>query len=1372
MDLQASVAGPSRARSTFSEPSVNQNPSFYNPPSSSSRSSTPSHSAYGRHSTLTPGLHGRSSTPSIYGRSSTPSIYGGGRSSTPLDFHGRSSTPILYPNGARFRSSSVITSSQKSDEEFMRQRRESVNKLKSSWDLLNEKYGMINLEDDDEIDLRTGKIIKDRGRLRNIEKRDFGELSSNNEDEGEYDDDEDDGASSSILSGARYEVESDEDEMGLWDERSGLDPQILDPPLLLDEDDDANDAIDDQERRKSRAQPKPKMTEQDHDDLKEFLKMEAERNRLMNEVSLSDLDDVDDNNGEHQDEDGDESSPEPLDHEERERLISPRFRGTRILPASRLEDLFSSDVEKTESSEDELQVIGGDSDDDNDSIDESSAASDDETFRTDSVVTLPKPRRSKTIEVVIPIGPRQRRMSLPSTIVPQSSSIPQQSVKDALKRSATAPSLADLFNTPPRDDDLCSRSPSPAPSHSHGPAASMSPVDTRQYSVQTLSPSPPPRHSTIEQVSPASISPPHIASTAKGKERMAGERSTDIVQPHWGQPDSPYFIRLWRNRLGTVRSCKKCKKAGGERAEKAPWCKGRKSSDECRLDRGLKQTHAETDRSDEDEGEDDRENTRKRSKSKPPSNQNQDIDSHTSQTEIVMGTERASARTTTHNDHDNPGTGRIRRCPLCKEAGGERAQEADTCQGKVSYRRCYWYIVGSGSEMDSPAKRRASSIISRRSMSRRPDDVSDSDNTPIIMRPTRSGPRPRQILTMSGSEDEQSPALTTRLRRNITMEPEGLSMELPARPNDLDSQRYARGFKLGDKNCPRRCKLCNEAGGIRAERAWWCKGRSWTKFCSFLDDQNDSAISEVQLVKESNTIIPGPNSKTPETVIRSSSVSRTKRKRVVSNARTNSPTSSPVLQPIHDSAQSTNTAAYIPSPPATSSVEPYSPLPDPSSRNIRLTASGRSPSSFSTPPSSPPVFSIRPVHPTPSPSLSAVQTNDSPMAYKSTQTLARGTTLAFRPTPPPSLDGARSSSLLSDKVSSSLPRKSALRRPSSDSCPSSGSVKRARFSLVPRSPPREISSDPLDDHNDRFHEDESSMHDMSVDYSSPYHPDGSFSTSTSISPAFNRNRYAVNSSSPLRTEWSVRAADIGIKLGPEHTGSLPKGMIKALAPSLSTFNPTLGSSISVVKQFGLPTPPLGTGSMSTSTSTPTSKASGGGSGMVGAGLMLPPPVPLKRSTPAPMTSPSISTSTSATTPTPTPTNTTASTSAIAAVSTSYRKTRDRFTTPVQELASEPIKFTSQPAAYIRALVKSRSRSRSVSVVTSSISTNQGYMTPSTKRVLRAVNSTPRRKSRVERELARVARDLGDDAGLEWGLDEDTEDGGRMWREGSVVSFVA
>lgn len=75
-----------------------------------------------------------------------------------------------------------------------------------------EKYGDIDPEDDDEIDLVTGKVVKIRGRLKKLIPRDFGEVTEDEEEE-------------EVEGSEVFTFDDDEDELGAWDERSGLDDQ-------------------------------------------------------------------------------------------------------------------------------------------------------------------------------------------------------------------------------------------------------------------------------------------------------------------------------------------------------------------------------------------------------------------------------------------------------------------------------------------------------------------------------------------------------------------------------------------------------------------------------------------------------------------------------------------------------------------------------------------------------------------------------------------------------------------------------------------------------------------------------------------------------------------------------------------------------------------------------------------------------------------------------------------------------------------------------------------------------------------------------------------------------------------------------------------
>ncbi|KAK6906150.1 hypothetical protein I203_100134 [Kwoniella mangroviensis CBS 8507] len=1303
MDLQAPIAGPSRPRPA---PSFDRYSSRSDPPSSSSRSSTPS-------------LHRKSS--SIFGDGfSTPTPSSHTRYSTP-SLNGGSSTPVFYPNGARFRSQSVLSTSQREDELINKKRLDSFRKLKSSWDLLKEKYGSISLEDDDEIDLRTGKVVKDRGRLRDYVGREFGEIPiSDNETQT-------DGDGESKGEGG-YEIDSDEDEIGLWDERSGLDPQITEPPLLW-------------EMENNLRRTKSWVSVEDEDDLKEFLSLEAHRNRLLgvdNTVS----------------EDEGSFGAELSDRDSVDRWEDSRFRGTRILPVSAtLDDLFNSDGEM-DTSVDELQLIDDEGEPDQDvRVHSIVAPNDDPSVDTNPQSPSPPPpqRRGKTLEVEVVIPIRSRRKSLPAPSITKSGST-LSPASEGLNRSTkvkttfSAPSLSGLFNSPPPDDDLCSRSPSWSPLRSPSPA-DPSPSPTHdghdRHSAIVFSLSPPPTRVLAHLPSPSLATPrPHVNSlsrSAKGKERMAGERPNESLSSTPNSSESPYYTRLWKTPSGVVKLCKRCRKAGGERAEKAPLCKGRVDLAKCTFE-GHAVNLGETSQPDGDD-----EPVQQRAllpdKGRPIHNAEGDREYILSEHDTTINTlKQRSSGEKQRRSH--------KRCIACKKAGGERAQKAQTCPGGLKRRWCRWYEEESIEVTDElPIADLQSNTCARSRTSILPDipphttDSSDTDDGPLKLR--KSGSRRKSLILTSDSEAETIPQRSIpRMSSTPFRTPNRASSEFigtPSdRPSDLDQSLYASGLIYRSNGRARYCGACYEAGEPRAERAWWCKGRAWGKFCHFLKNnvESDYECPTGSPIKKSSR---GVNSgrRTPEMLVRSSSVTRTKRKRVVSTDISQLPsTPSPALGQIV-----TNTS-YMPSPPPTSSVEPYSPNPNTSVTTVRPVTE-RASSSFSMPPSSPPISDGRPVHPTPSPSLSAAPVDESPIVqriskpYMSISTQTTG----FGPTPPPSIDGARSSSILSDDLPLTLPRKSILRKPSespysTSSASGSGSVKRARFSLQPRSPVREESSDPL--HHDQTSEDELSIHNNTFEYSS-----------SPSSPATCFSRYSIPSSSPLRNEWTVRAEDIGMKLGPEHTGSLPEGMIKALAPSMARSSPrtvTLGSSVLVNNTFSLPTPPTSSSStasisMTNRASTSSPALSGGrrrtppSNGGAETGLMLPPPVPLKRSTPAPTSISSDSGSTPSTSIGP-----------------------SSIPSPPMD---QPIRCTSLH----RSSLSSRSRSRSMSDQPSPLSR---LSTPSHKASSREVSSTSRKKSRVEMELARKALELGDDAGLEWGLDEDTEDGGRMWREGSVA----
>ncbi len=224
----------------------------------------------------------------------------------------RSSTPsFLAPQC--FRSASVNSS--RADEDLRKKRHESVQRLRSTWELINEKYGSVLPEEDDEIDLRRCKVVKDRGYLRRQERREFGEISDAEEE-------------SSLLGGPDMaEFESDEDELGAWDDRSGLDLQVPKP--------------------EEGASP-PRRTQEDEDDLRAFLRAEAERKLAAGEVQV----DSSESGSSSEDEEGGWTTPS-WGRDEDSGDLSPRSRRTTISVG--LADLFPEEEDRMgNDSEDEL----------------------------------------------------------------------------------------------------------------------------------------------------------------------------------------------------------------------------------------------------------------------------------------------------------------------------------------------------------------------------------------------------------------------------------------------------------------------------------------------------------------------------------------------------------------------------------------------------------------------------------------------------------------------------------------------------------------------------------------------------------------------------------------------------------------------------------------------------------------------------------------------------------------------------------------------------------------------------------------------------------------------------------------------------------
>ncbi|ORY33127.1 hypothetical protein BCR39DRAFT_332994 [Naematelia encephala] len=1170
----------------------------------------------------------------------------------------RHSTPAFRYE--RYRSASVV--SRTAEDDLPKKRYHSVLRLRTTWDLLLEKYGSIRPEDDDEVDLRTGRIVRDRGRLRELQPREFGEIS-----EPEQEEDEDAEGSSMVGGPDKVAFDSDEDELGGWDGRSGLDEQ---EPDLGDEVQEGLQRI---------------LTAEDEDDLQAFLRAE----RMRKEERGEDPDEE-----ENTDAWTDDASLDSDDNGEWN--MSPRHHGTRVSMAS-LEDLFPEDSAEEDNSEDELVAATSDAEDatrvtpapprrHSRSSSTSSSSSEREVQR--------RPRR--VLEVVII---RSRSRSAMTSAPQRSRSFPSISApsQPVIKARPSLPSLATLFTPPPPQEEGSS---------------SAQPLRRRGR---------PRRLSTVERESTALVVP-ETHYSGKGKNRMPGERPEEAVS----SAQSRYYDYIAQSGLsGRPRTCVACRNAGGTRAAKAVWCKGRKAASFCTFENGgnaklnLDKKSTTHPRPTEDAAP----ATKMLSRLFTPLPG--DLDSqipHISTRRAIPAQSLASHKRSGTREQSfvpperprrldprryllntaiNHNGSNIRRCQPCRKAGGERAENAPWCKGRSVWTGCT-FVKDQQRQAELEAEREAphnalhevtttQSAASHVDQSIAESEIDDLESIPDV------GP------------DSTSRIVDKSLASAEDIDGDGSEKLLAA--SVLDPERYVTGllYPTSDSQTPRRCPHCRRAGGERAVNAAYCKGRQWSKHCTFHQETNPIAGADSQdppvrsRSRRALSMVSAGAATTPTPVIRSTNSTRLKRKRTVLTPPPSSPASDQETGSVAGSTSaSMRPSVRIASVPAVSgslTSQPSSPS-EPQNlvpKQVFWRANSLPKTGLST-------------RPTPSPTVSfAAQTSLPPSSPPRAIIPLRHKTIGIRPTPSPSLLNARSSSFSSDKRLVALPLRSALRQPSIDSSsPLTRTVKRARFSLAPRSPPRQVSSDALQDSH--------SEDDAWVDTSSPA------SSLPRFSPA--------DSSSPFPREMAVRAADVGLNLGPEHTGRLPSGLLAALVPAFGGTRLTLGSSMETrhsETSYTLPTPPPSFGSTSSAaarqlvkTTTPSDAGKNG--------LMLPPPVPPKRLLSArPMTPLSI-TSTS---------------------------TEDDQPSSA-DLSSSEIRFISGSSLDLRA----RSRSRSMSVAPHSTPGPSSRVLPAT---------TPRKRSRLERELARVAREVGDEAGLEWGMDEDVgEDLGRMWREGSVV----
>lgn len=742
----------------------------------------------------------------------------------------------------------------------------------------------------------------------------------------------------------------------------------------------------------------------------------------------------------------------------------------------------------------------------------------------------------------------------------------------------------------------------------------------------------------------------------KGKGRMVGERPSMSSNPGDIDPEH-YFRNVQRSNNGvSLRVCKLCLHSEGVRHETAPWCRGRVSSSRC-----------------------------------------------------VFAME-ALRETSIIKDHMTlPRPTADREVPDRREL---RHQQSRTTGH-----------MASGSNSDPASENDRSPSVSKSQKHRQ-----HSQQSPHALQNITADFKSASRGTDDGDSDEESEysrdqpshaSSSIRYGSEITTL-HGIRLSIP--PGEiLDPKRY-HPTVIYKKRLPgpRVCRHCRDASGDRRRNAFFCRGRSWGKWCSFEEDTQPEAARDTPArasrsrSRDGSVPVPGVRRSVSATERRPGSISDQAKVEV----RAGSSTMPSTRKTSKNRKRIMSTASVSPGLDLRNQTGdgPISPLiPD-----VATLLSG-SP----MPPSSPPVMPASLLNdrsylastgrPTPSPSLSRTGVLATPgrMGYDARQSplprqIAPLRSSAYRPTPPLS-DGWRETPVSNNCAPSSFLRRGILRLASDkDSSSVGSSSKRARFTEEPSSPIRYDALRPIrllfnpttTTQEDELPGDESDDDPLLL------------ASDKSMSPS--PEPPSSDRSTGFPREMSVRAADVGYDLGTRLTGKLPSRILDALVPALSTQSlppkvksqkATLGSSVitadgsRIGAGYALPTPPRSFDSTSSrNTYQAMSRTPAKGT------LMLPPPVPI-------------------------------------------RSGSTRLNTPVSiqdEATKTPIIKLPRP--------------KSMSVMnrrTTQVNVAQRKSYPAT-------------SPRVGKTKARVVSVVES----EWGMDEDAgEEHGRLWRESSMVRYI-
>ncbi|ORX39160.1 hypothetical protein BD324DRAFT_618687 [Kockovaella imperatae] len=742
-------------------------------------------------------------------------------------YSSRANTPsFATPSRTFSRSSSVFSTSNNSyatrvekykSEKLEKERYESALKLKSTWETIYEKYGSVNPDEDDEIDINTGKIVIDRGRLRSMSARAFGELE-----------DED---TRSSLGPDDWVFESDEDELGAWDERSGLDDQFPDPAV-------------------TRAM-RPGWTREDQEDLDSFLRAESVRRTT-------------------QEEDNDEE-------------VAPARISRKTAPQ---EDLSDGDVEESEEEMEEVEEV--EEVEESDEVEESEEVEEvEERWEYESSPDMSPPinvSRSVSRSSLAPTSVKRQSVR-PAVVLRDRSTSDDEMLSNLLPMPLTGTSVRATGRTNAR--------PSPPASTTRNafevviPARSSTnkPSPTRRARALTES-----RQLLLDLFTPPPSSPP--PGSASSSKKLKGRTSSksvppaptlrDLFSPNSPEPPSKPVRRVISTGNVSTREknsdsdpatspqrCLQCLLAGGDRLKWAGRCPGRLVGRDCPLTGPVDTvpTRNETPiRPTEITGDF---RAPQSGVLSPPTPDLIHADAEeTSQVYHDVGlttlADGSSTDGVTRNLSQTPRSGlmtptpegskrQARHCVLCREAGGDRALGSAECPGRRRRRRCKFSDEHQVSELRSSSSMPELRLRTPRSQSEvspKPQSLSAQRVSHRIMSSEEQDqlspvglPRQQQVEaaespkdnafvrrgSVKGSERSYTPLTGYNFQRGTTPLPRGAT--------PLSTRRQL--FTPKGTN-PRRCKYCHRAGGERAETASWCRGRTWAKNCPFYMDGRDT----------------------------------------------------------------------------------------------------------------------------------------------------------------------------------------------------------------------------------------------------------------------------------------------------------------------------------------------------------------------------------------------------------------------------------------------------------------------------------------------------------------------------------------------------